>query len=258
MDLFKAIFAESSSEDDSADSDDENAVQAAGNKHDSVPRTSDIISGAVAKEKKWQDLSAITNTLLPVGETLPAQSYGKNTTKSAVHSESEKRRSSSHENSGWSSNQTKDKDVGLLGVRGADFVRGRDHNRSSSTNHHDSGGHHHGNTGHRHGNDGSRSSKSMQQHGSHEDRRERHKSEPRLSRLSKGNEDKGGGGGGGTLAGEGVTQLSVLSQQPGGNSLEEGCGRSGLFDEAQQTGNSAPPDQPTSYGPALPKGKHCK
>lgn len=257
MDLFKAIFSESSSEDDddSASSENEDAAQdsihiATDRSKNSVPRASGNTSGV---EKKWQDLSAITNTPLPVGGTSSAQSYGNKMTltKGTVHNEHE-RQHSSHENGGWSSNQA---DVGLLEVRGDEFVRGREYRHKSSTDHHSDNVHHHGSTGHHHGDYGSHYSSSMQRHGGQEH-------EARFSRLSKDNEDKGGGGRGsvGGESGGGIAQLSAPSQDPAtsreGESLS---GISGRCEKSSQqigdSGNSAPPpNQPTSYGPALPKG----
>lgn len=70
MDLFKAIFAESSSEDDSSSDVEENKEESAGSK------TEGNISSDMPR--KWQDLSVITNTTLPATAEKPAPSSGHN------------------------------------------------------------------------------------------------------------------------------------------------------------------------------------
>ena len=77
MDLFKAIFAESSSENDSSDSETETSVD---RNDENIPRMS---GSDHPMEKKWQDLSHITKTLLPSIVTGSKQLGNKNLQTSA-------------------------------------------------------------------------------------------------------------------------------------------------------------------------------
>lgn len=267
MDLFKAIFAESSSEDDSAGSDIEDNAHRQDTVQAPAPRTSGNTSGVVARERNWQDLSAITSTLLPVGGTSSTHSYGKNPppSKGTVPSEprEQERCLNSHDNRGWGvTGEREYEGVKHHEVRGSEFVPGRGHYHSNSTDRYSNEGRHCGNEGHPHGG------------------RERHRNEPGASGLPRDGMDKGEE----RVAGRGVTQPSGISQQAaaslgGGDNLAEiaegsernglaqqaagrggdnlagiagGSGRSGL---TQQVGEDVPTQtQQASYGPALPSG----
>lgn len=232
MDLFKAIFAESSS--DSSDSDAEGEEMAATNNDvaDSPAKTRDAASGVATKERKWQDLSVITSTLLPATRLPSGQSHGDTSNvltsaknENAPHAESEGHRDGhTNHRQGFARDggARQGEDEGREGTSQHEEFAQRQQNlvhRHDNTHRRDSTTHRHSNGSRRRSTSSSRRESSSHRRGSWEGSREGDDKELECDAISSRVEGKDGG----------AVGLDVSSGKDG-------------------------PSLPASYGPALPSG----